>query len=103
MDAARVTTRHSHGGAPKFTSIFAWSGQNLSAGANARKEADRLRANAPAWVRKNSPIWILQHRLRQFLTGAYSHRPFQDELFTHDAPNQRVSIRGDYPSGRWLS
>jgi len=85
-----------------FTSIFAWNGQNMSAGANARQEADRLRAGAPAWVRTTKPVWIVQHRLRQFLAGAYSRHPFQYELFTHDSPAQRVSVRVDSPTGRWL-
>jgi glycosyltransferase involved in cell wall biosynthesis len=86
----------------QFTSVFGWDGRNMSAGANASREADILRAGAPAWVRASKPIWIWQHRLRQFLHGAYSTKPFSYELFTRRDSERRVIVQVDRPTGRWL-
>ncbi len=85
-----------------FTSIFAWNGQNMSAGANARRETALLQGRAPHWIRMTRSVWIVQHRLRQWLAGAYARTPFRYELFTHQSSQQRVVIQVDSPTGRWL-
>jgi len=87
----------------QFTSTFAMSGQNMSAGPNARREAAALHASAPAWVRATRPVWIFQHRLRQFLSGAFSCAPFNYEIFTLRSPDNRVRIQVNSPTGRWRS
>ncbi len=87
----------------RFTSIFTMSGQNMSAGPNARREAAALHSSAPTWVRATKPVWILQHRLRQLVYGSYSCSPFNYELFTRRSPDKRILIQVSRPTGRWRS
>jgi glycosyltransferase involved in cell wall biosynthesis len=86
---------------PRFTSIFAMSGQNMSAGPNARREAAALHATAPGWLRATRPVWILHHRLRQFASGAYSCASFNYEIFTRRSPDRRILFEVLKPTGRW--
>ena len=72
-----------------FTSVFTQTGANMSAGANARREARELARSAPWWVRQLKPLIVLHHRLRRFLRGMYFQQPFSYELFTPESPNRR--------------
>jgi hypothetical protein len=72
-----------------YTSVFTRTGANMSAGANARREARELFCSAPWWARRVKPLIILHHRLRRFLGGMYSQKPFNYELFTLDSLDRR--------------
>lgn len=74
----------------EFTSVFTRTGVNLGRDARAEAERSKLRATAPGWVQMGTPLWVLHHRLRRWLAGAYRQDPFEFEIFTHDSPNQRV-------------
>jgi len=73
----------------EFTSVFTRTGSNLSAGANAVREAEQLRAGAPAWARWFRPAIILHHRLRRLLGGMYRRKPFAYEIYTLSSPQKR--------------
>ncbi len=73
----------------EFTSAFTQTGANMSAGPNARREARELYASAPAWVRALKPLWIAHHRLRRFLGGMYSQKPFHFAIYTQSCPDRR--------------
>jgi len=75
----------------KFTSSFALTGNNMSLGANARREADELHRTAPWWARLAKPMLIGHHRLRRFAGGMYSQTPFAFSLYTPASPTQRVT------------
>ena len=85
----------------EFTSVFASTGANLSRSAEARQEWRRLRATAPRWARALAPGWVVQHRLRRWLDGSYSQKPFQFAAYTPDNPKQRVVQNVTQPTCRW--
>jgi hypothetical protein len=72
-----------------FTSTFTQTGQNMSAGPNARAEALRLRQTAPAWARVLRPALIAQHRLRRWLGGSYRQAPFAYEIYSRSSGAKR--------------
>jgi glycosyltransferase involved in cell wall biosynthesis len=84
----------------QFTSVFTLTGANMSAGPNARREALELRQLAPAWARTLKPLIIAQHRLRRFLGGMYSKRPFTYEIFTSSSPGRRQRHEVTHPKSR---
>ncbi len=73
----------------QFTSAFTRTGANMSAGPNARREAQELYRTAPGWVQKARPLFILHHRMRRLLGGMYFQKPFAYEIFTLKSPKQR--------------
>ena len=85
----------------RFTSAFTMTGANMSAGANARREAGELAQSAPAWVRRLKSVFIMQHRLRRLAGGIYFQRPFSYALYSQTSPEQRVNHQVDRPVFRW--
>ena len=83
-----------------FTSTFAQTGANMSAGANARSENRRLAQSAPGWVRTAKPLIILHHRLRRLFSGSYVQGPFAYSIYTPASPQQRVVHQVDQPTFR---
>ena len=86
---------------PQFTSVFTHTGSNLSLDAKAQEEARKFWAAAPAWNQQLRPLVLLHHRLRRWLGGIYSQRPFDFSLFTHESPHARVSRHVQRPTFRW--
>jgi hypothetical protein len=84
----------------EFSSVFAFTGANLSQGGRAREEWRRLRDSAPGWVRALSPAWIALHRLRRLAAGSYIQRPFSFSLYTPDSPAARVMRHARRPNFR---
>ncbi|MEY2427944.1 MAG: hypothetical protein QOJ40_829 [Verrucomicrobiota bacterium] len=84
----------------QFTSAFTRTGANMSAGANARREAQELYAGAPAWARQIKPLLVLHHRLRRLIGGMYFQKPFSYEIFTLQNPTQRQSRHVSRPAFR---
>lgn len=87
----------------RFTSVFTMTGANMSAGMNARNEACGLRATAPVWVRTLKPVWILHHRLRRLLAGAYSQPSFSFSLYTRQTTQRRITRNVTSPQSRWTA
>ncbi len=85
----------------QFTSVFTFTGTNMSMSENARREAAQLKATAPAWARRLEPLIILHHRLRRLLAGAYFQKPFSFSLYTLDSPYARVTRHVSRPISRW--
>ena len=85
----------------RFTSAFTMTGANMSAGANARREARELAQSAPAWVRRLKGLFIMQHRLRRLAGGIYFQRPFSYALYARTSPRQRVNHEVVHPVFQW--
>ena len=85
----------------RFTSAFTLTGANMSAGANARREAQALASSAPAWVRRLKWLWIFQHRLRRLAGGIYFQKPFSYDLFTRGDDRRRTRHNVAHPVSRW--
>jgi glycosyltransferase involved in cell wall biosynthesis len=74
----------------EFTSVFTRTGVNLGRDPRAEAERLKLRSTAPFGIRAGLPFWILHHRLRRLLAGAYRQGPFEFSVFTPQSPDQRV-------------
>ncbi len=85
----------------KFTASFTQTGANMSAGANALRENQRLRQSAPKWAQALRPGWILQHRLRRWLGGMYRQEPFAYEIYAAESGERRKVF--DVPAPRFRS
>jgi len=83
-----------------FTSVFAYTGDNMSQGENARREARDLHRTAPTWARWLKPLIILQHRLRRLGGRMYHQVPFNFSLYTSNSPMQRVTREVPRPTVR---
>lgn len=84
----------------EFTSVFAFTGANMSVGPNARREARELFLTAPFMARAFKPVTILHHRLRRWMGGMYSQRPFSYDIFTRTSPEQRRHLEVTRPDFR---
>ena len=87
----------------QFTSVFAFTGANMSASANATRERRELAALAPAWARWFRAGIVLHHRLRRLVGGMYSQSPFSYEVFTLAEPQRRRVVKVDRPRVGWPS
>lgn len=87
----------------RYTSVFTMTGANMSAGANARREAQNLARTAPAWARRLKGLIILRHRLRRLAGGVYHQKPFDFALYTRNSPNRRLLQKVTRPTFRWRS
>jgi glycosyltransferase involved in cell wall biosynthesis len=85
----------------RFTSVFAFTGANMSASANATRERRELAQRAPAWARWFRPAIILHHRLRRLMSGMYSQSPFEYEVFTMAEPTRRQTMKAEKPRVGW--
>lgn len=72
-----------------FTSIFTLTGKNMSTGANALRENAELRSSAPGWAQRARALFVAHHRLRRWLGGMYTAKPFSFALYTLDSPAVR--------------
>lgn len=84
----------------RFASVFTFTGDNMSQGENARREARNLHRTAPMWTRWMKPFIILHHRLRRLGGGMYHQRPFNFALYTPGSPTQRVTLEVPRPTVR---
>jgi hypothetical protein len=85
----------------RFTSIFAFTGANMSASANATRERRELAARAPSWARWLRPGIVLHHRLWRLIRGIYSQSPFSYEVFTLGEPERRRVVKVERPRVGW--
>lgn len=86
---------------PDVFSVFSFTGSNLSWTEGARREALRLRGEAPLWARLlRIPLNMLR-LLEKFLHGGYSRRPVEYALFTTDGSGERRRFRVARPSVNW--
>ena len=83
-----------------FTSAFTYTGNNMSAGANARRENRELALSAPAWARTLKPAIILHHRLRRYFLGSYQQQPFSYAVYTRQNPGERRVYQVTQPTFR---
>jgi glycosyltransferase involved in cell wall biosynthesis len=86
----------------QFTSVFTFTGTNMSVGANAQRENADLRHSAPAWARLFRPAWIGHHRLRRYAYGMYRQRPFSYSIYSSDSPSHRKLFQVTRPRSRRL-
>jgi glycosyltransferase involved in cell wall biosynthesis len=83
-----------------FTSVFSYTGANMSTGPNARRENRELFETAPFLARKLRPLIVLQHRVRRLIGGMYSQEPFDYEIFTLKSPERRQKFHVGRPTVR---
>ena len=87
-----------------FTSVYTFTGHNLSLSSEACREGAILASSAPWWARRLRHFFTFQQRLKRFLAGHYRQlAPFSFAIYTHDSPNERVIKRAEAPTFRWPS
>jgi glycosyltransferase involved in cell wall biosynthesis len=86
---------------PRFTSVYADTGDNLNLGAQGDRERRELSEAIPAGVRRMRPAILLYHKLRMLARGAYTQRPFDYSLYTFASPERRVTQHVARPTGLW--
>lgn len=86
-------------------STFVDSGENLGMTDAAHKERERLTRTAPFWVRILKPGWLLLHRARRFLAGAYRPRSVTYKIFSSPSAERKrfvaPSLRATWPGRMW--
>jgi len=87
----------------RLTSAFTDTGENMNLQPNARAEIRRLRESAPRWAQTLSPVLVLEHRLRKWLSGGYSQKPFSYEIYTLADTSRRLVFRVSNPTCVWRS
>jgi len=85
----------------RFTSVFTFTGANMSASANATRERNELYRSAPWHARVLKPAIVAQHRLRRLSNGMYSQSPFEYHLYTKQSPLARRTEKVESPNFRW--
>jgi hypothetical protein len=85
-----------------YTSVFTETGANMNQGANAAREKKEFFGSAPQWAQRAAPIFILQHRIRRLLQGAYRQSPFSYSIYTAAQPDKRTAFHVPNPSARWI-
>lgn len=86
----------------RFTSAFTETGQNMNLLPNAQREKREFIQSAPRWAQKLSSLFVVHHRLRRLVQGAYSQQPFAYSIYTRASANQRVSFQVEHPTTRWV-
>lgn len=87
--------------AGRFTSAFTCTGHNLAFGPDRNREQSALAAGAPAWARLAAPLIVAHYRLRKWIAGGYSRRPFDYSIFTGASPDTRMTLNVARPSLRF--
>ena len=85
----------------RFVSTTTDTGENLILRPDAVAEQIRLRENAPAWVQKLAPLWVLEFRLRRLLAGVYWPRPLSYSIYTNESRAERQTFRVEKPTFVW--
>lgn len=85
----------------EFTSAFTDTGENMNLLPNARREAQEMRASAPAWMRATAQLWVAHYRLRRLFAGLYVCKPHDYAIYTSDSPAQRKLFHVENPTYRW--
>jgi len=86
---------------PRFTSVFADTGENMNLKPNALRERRVKWQMAPAWVRLLKYPFIVQYRLRLAARGSLFQKPFDYSLYTLGAPDARVTRHVAKPTSFW--
>ena len=85
-----------------YTSVFTETGVNMNQGANATREKKEFYGSAPKWAQQATPLFIMQHRLRRLLQGAYHQNPFTYSIYTSGQPDKRRTFNVNKPTARWI-
>lgn len=87
------------------TSAFMETGENLGMTPIAQEERKRLTQTAPFWIRLFRPGWLVLHRARRFLMGAYRQRNIDYGIFLSYNEERRnissPSLRATWPGRLW--
>jgi glycosyltransferase involved in cell wall biosynthesis len=87
---------------PRYLAAFTMTGNNMSAGANARRETMRARRSAPRWVRAlRGPLNVLRY-VEKAASGAYWQRfPLSYDVYAAADDRTRTSIRAEGAPSSW--
>lgn len=86
---------------PRFTSLFADTGENMNLKPNALRERAVKQQMAPKWVNLLRYLFILQYRLQLAARGSLTQPPFDYSLYTQASPDRRITRHVAKPTSFW--
>jgi glycosyltransferase involved in cell wall biosynthesis len=86
---------------PRYTSVFADTGENMGMEPNAHRERQEMFRAAPFWAQKLTLGLHATHWTRRLLHGNYCQRPFSYAIYTLDSPTQRIEHYVSHPTFLW--
>ena len=85
-----------------FTSVYTYTGNNLSLSSAAPRERRDMAASAPWWLRHARPLLTLQYQFRRLVAGHFRQLPaFDYAIYTMKSPGARLVKRAERPTFRW--
>ena len=87
---------------PRYLAAFTMTGNNMSAGENAKRETARARRNAPRWVRAlRGPLNVIRY-VEKASSGAYWQRfPLEYSIYKSADDRRRTVHVADRVSSSW--
>ena len=86
---------------PRFTSVFADTGENLCLTPSGMEECRKNWQMAPGWVKRLKLLFIVLYRVRLAARGSLFQKPFDYSLYTFARPNERVRCHAARPTSFW--
>jgi hypothetical protein len=86
---------------PRFTSVYADTGDNLNLGAAGDRERQQMAELIPPQVRRLKQLILLHHKCRLLMRGVYTQKPFDYSLYTFASPARRLTQHVAHPTGLW--
>ena len=83
------------------TSVFYETGDNMNLKPNAAREAKIRDSKMPGWVRNSRLLFLMVHRMRMVLNGAFFVSPYHIEIYTPASPDKRVRQHISKPTPIW--
>lgn len=84
----------------EYLSVFTLTGENLSETGGGVGEAERLKAQAPAWMRRAAPAFRALRHLEKLVRGGYSSGPIEYAIYSTEEAPERRTFRCEKPSSK---
>ena len=88
----------------KYLAAFTWTGHNMSAGENAKREIIQIHQSMPWWMKKTKPLFNAYRFGLKVKHRCYiEKKPLTYSIYTHKDLTQRTLFSEANPRFRWVS
>jgi len=84
-------------------SSFTESGENRALLHTAKSEMKLFSSQHPKWINKLKFIWIILHRLKKLIYGAYNKNNISYSIYTERSKSKREHFKENNAQTKWLS
>lgn len=84
-------------------SSFTESGENRALSHTAKSEMKLFSSQYPKWINKLKFIWIILHRLKKLVYGAYNKNNISYSIYTQLSKSKREHFKENNAQTKWLS